>query len=272
MNEPGRLEAVDRADFEHTLHEALGAPDIREALQQPCAQVTAEQLHARALAAADTIAAEASTEYAALLRLRTTPAPARGGRPQQPAHATVGDGLLAALAVLTPLLSAAAAAIFLLLGYGIQLAGAQQPLAIALIRTGWITGAIAVLAAAAAGTALVITAARHRATSRHPQPDAAALTQAHAAWRRALLERGLLPFLRHQLHQPPAAAPQPRPLRLPHSALAPATAARTSPAPPSLPGLTPPPWVGTQAETVPPREWPYPPGPGAPLPTISTVL
>ena len=48
--------------------------------------------------------------------------------------ATVGNGLLAALAVLTPVLSAAAAAIFLLLGYGLQLAGAQQPLAIALIR------------------------------------------------------------------------------------------------------------------------------------------
>ncbi|WNZ10554.1 hypothetical protein [Streptomyces sp. 11x1] len=232
MNEPGRLEAVDRADFEHTLHEALGAPDIREALQQPCSQVTPEQLHARALAAADTVASEASTEYAALLRLRTAPAPARTGRPQQPAHATVGDGLLAALAVLTPLLSAAAAAIFLLLGYGIQLTGAQRPLAIALIRTGWITGAIAVLAAAAAGTALVITAARHRATSRHPQPDAAALAQAHATWRRALLERGLLPFLRHQLHQPPAAAPQPRP------ASPPAQRARPSYSSPDFTGPT----------------------------------
>lgn len=209
MNEPGRLEPVDRADFEHTLHEALGAPDIRETLQQPSAQVTAEQLHAKALAAADTIAAEAATEYAALLRLRTSPAPARTGRSRQPA--TVGDGLPAALAVLTPLLSAAAAAIFLLLGYGIQLTGTQQPLAIALIRTGWITGAIAVLAAAAAGTALVTTAARHRATSSHPQPDAAALSQAHAAWRHALLDRGLLPFLRHQLHPLPTAAPQPRP-------------------------------------------------------------
>lgn len=219
MNELGRLEAVDRADFEHTLHEALDAPDIHEALRQPSAQVTAEQLRARALAAADTIATEAATEYAALLRLRTAPAPAPTGRPRQPATATAtataGNGLLAALAVLTPLLSAAAAAIFLLLGYGIQLTGTQQPLAIALIRTGWITGAIAVLAAAAASTALVITTARHRATPRHPQPDAATLTQAHAAWRQALLERGLLPFLRHQLHQPRTAAPPPRPASSP---------------------------------------------------------
>lgn len=203
MNEPGRLEAVDQADFEHALHAALGDPDIREALQQPTAQVTAEQLRARALAAADTIAAEAATEYTALRRLRVAdPDPA--GRPRQPAPATAGKGLAAALVVLTPVLSAAAAATFLLLGYGLQLAGVQQPLAIALIRASWVAGAVAMLAAAAAIIALMVTAARHRATSRRPQPDTASLAQAHAAWRQALLERGLLPFLRRELHQPPA--------------------------------------------------------------------
>src|SRR5690606_23416440 len=124
--------------------------------------------------------------------------------------ATASNGLLAALAVLTPLLSAAAAAIFLLLGYGPRLADAQQPLAIALIRVGWVAGAIAVLAAAAASTGLVITAARHRATPRHPRPDTAALAQAHTAWRQALLERALLPFLRRQLHQSPGPLPQRR--------------------------------------------------------------
>lgn len=214
MDEPGRLEAVDRADFEHTLHVALSAPGIREALQQPAAQVTAEQLRAQALTAADAIAAEAATEYAALLRLRlrlrTAAVPSRTGRPQ-PVPATVGNGLLAALAVLTPVLSAAAAAVFLLLGYGLQPAGAQQSLAIALIRAGWISGAMAVLATAASSIGLVITAARHRAASRHSQPDTASLAQAHAAWRQALLERGLLPFLRRQLHQPPTPTPQPRP-------------------------------------------------------------
>ncbi|MDX3784076.1 hypothetical protein [Streptomyces europaeiscabiei] len=213
MNEPRRLEAADRADFEHTLHEALGTPDLREALRQPNVQVTAEQLHTRALTAADTIAAEAATEYAALLRLRTAAAPARAVvRTRQSAPATVGNGLPAALAVLTPVLSATAAAIFLLLGYGLQLAGAQQPLAITLIRAGWIAGSMAALAAAAAGTGLVITVARHRATSRRPQPDAASLARAQAEWRQALLERGLLPFLHRHLHQPPTPAPPPRPV------------------------------------------------------------
>ncbi|MGW1927463.1 hypothetical protein ACWCQ0_53595, partial [Streptomyces massasporeus] len=147
------------------------------------------------------------------LRVRPEAAPAPTGRPRQPA--TAGNGLLAALAVLTPVLSAAAAAIFLLLGYGLQLTGTQQHLAVALIRAGWIAGAVAVLAAATAGTALVITAARHRATSRRPQPGAAALARAHAAWRQALLERGLLPFLHRQLHQPPDPVPQPRPASSP---------------------------------------------------------
>ncbi|MDW4905142.1 hypothetical protein RB628_07220 [Streptomyces sp. ADMS] len=211
MNEPGRLETVDRADFAHTLHEALGAPDIREALQQPTARVTEDQLRARALTVTDTIAAEASAEYAALLRLRTAAATARTGRPRPPVPATVGDGLLAALAVLAPVLSATAAAIFLLLGHGLQLAGVQQPLAITLIRAGWTAGATAMLAAVAAGTGLVITAARHRTPPHRPQPDAASLAQAHAVWRQALLERGLLPFLRRQLHQPSTPAPQPHP-------------------------------------------------------------
>ncbi|MFE8018355.1 hypothetical protein ACFU3O_37210 [Streptomyces antibioticus] len=216
MNEPGRLEAVDQADFEQTLHVALNDPDIHEALQQPTAQVTAEQLRARALAAAATVAAAAATEYAALqrLRVRTVTAPTPTSRPRQPATATAtataGNGLLAALAVLTPVLSAAAAAIFLLLGYGLQLTGTQQHLSVALIRAGWVAGAAAVLTTAAAVTGLVITAARHRATPRHPQPDTASLARAHAAWRQALLERGLLPFLRRELHQSPTPAPRPR--------------------------------------------------------------
>ncbi|MFE7215990.1 hypothetical protein ACFY0A_41200 [Streptomyces sp. NPDC001698] len=272
MNQPGRLEAVDQADFEHTLHVALNDPDIREALQQPTAQVTAEQLRARALTAADTIAAEAATEYAALLRLRTMAAPAPTSRPRQPEPATARNGLLAALAVLTPVLSAAAAAIFLLLGYGLQLAGAQQPLAIALVRAGWVAGAVAVLAAAAVGTALVITTARHRATSRPQQPDTASLARARAVWRQALQERGLLPFLRRELHQPPTPVPQPRPAAPPTAEHEPRLQQPGLHRPLSpVPGLTPLPQAGTQTEQVPPLHA-IPAGAGRALPTASTVL
>ncbi|MGY0067400.1 hypothetical protein ACWZEH_11345 [Streptomyces sp. QTS137] len=220
MLEPGCLETVDRTDFEHTLHEALGAPDIREALRRPTAQVTEGQLRSRALAAADTIAAEAATEYAALLRLRTAAVPDRPGRPRRSAPApapaapaapaAVGNGLPAALAVLTPVLSVVAAVVFLFLGYGLHLAGVQQPLADTLISAGWVAGAVAVLAAAVAGAGLVVTAVRHRATPHRPQPDTASVAQAHAEWRRALLERGMLPFLRRQLRRVPTREPRSR--------------------------------------------------------------
>ncbi|MEU2913493.1 hypothetical protein ACFYM3_26720 [Streptomyces massasporeus] len=179
MNEPGRLEAVDQADFERMLHVALGAPDIREALHHPTAQVTAEQLRTRALTAADTIAAEAASEYTALLRLRVRPeaAPAPTGRPRQPA--TAGNGLLAALAALTPAPSAAAAAIFLLPGYGLQLTGTQQHLAVALIRAGRVAGGSARRRGSGHRTR------DHRSPApRHVPPPAAGcrrLAQAHAA-------------------------------------------------------------------------------------------
>lgn len=206
MNEPVRLEAVDQADFERALHQALDTPGVRAALGHPSAPVTAEQLRTRAWAAADVITAEASAEYTALLHLRATA--------ETPASATGtagGRGLLGALAVLTPLVSATAAVIFLLLGYGIQLAGAQQPLADTLIGAGWTAAAVAALAVLTAAAAVAIAAG---GTAPHPAPrtprtETPALAQAHEAWRRALLERGLLPFLRRQLQLP---APAPRKL------------------------------------------------------------
>ncbi|MGW1887138.1 hypothetical protein [Streptomyces sp. NPDC001970] len=204
MNEPARLEAVDQADFEQALRQALDTPDIHAALHRPAAPVTAEQMHARALAASDAIAAEASAEYTALLDLRAaaqTSAPTT--RPDG------GRGLLAALAVLTPLVSATAAAVFLLLGHVFWLAGTQQPLADTLIHVGWTAAGVAALAILVAAAALLITAARHRTPSRSPRTEIPALTQAHEAWRRALLKRGLIPFLRRELHLPAPQVPPP---------------------------------------------------------------
>lgn len=209
MNEPARLDPVDQADFESVLRQALNTPGIRAALQHPARPVTATQLRARALAAAGAIAAEAATEYAALLQLRAAarpPAPTTG--------MNGGRGLLAALAVLTPLLSASAATIFLLLGHVFLLVGTQESLAEALIGAGWTAAAVAAVAALAAAAALLTTAARHRAASHVPRAQAAA--HARKVWQRALLERGLLPFLYRQLELPapqalpPSRAPQPR--------------------------------------------------------------
>ncbi|WP_318209554.1 MULTISPECIES: hypothetical protein [unclassified Streptomyces] len=204
-HESSRLAPGDRGDFEDTLHQALATPGIRDALQQPTAALTLEELHARARAAANAIAAEAAIEYAELLRLRAAAS-------RQAGASSFSGGLLTALAVLTPVLSLAAAVIFLLLGYGIRAMSDRWPLGDSLIQTGWAAIAVALIAGAVAVVGLFITAARHRTALSPPDPQA--VDQAHAAWRKALLERGMLPFLRGQLGMP-ASAHRPRTVRPP---------------------------------------------------------
>ncbi|OFA39741.1 hypothetical protein BEN35_26495 [Streptomyces fradiae] len=216
MNEPVPLRPEDRAAFESALSKALAAPDVRAALGRPGAPHTAGELRARALAAADSLAAEASPEYAALLDARSGPAPGAS-----PAGGTGARAAVAVLTVLTPLLSIAAAVIFLLLGYGLRVAGASDPLAGTLVATGWTAAVIAAVTGLAAGAGLAFTAARHRATQGHAQPAPDALAQAHAAWLHALVQRALLPHLRRELglrdstpdftDTPPAPAPGPAP-------------------------------------------------------------
>ncbi|MFJ5684554.1 hypothetical protein [Streptomyces sp. NPDC093099] len=237
MHASDRREAEDRADFEQVLRLALDTPEIRESLRRPGVRADAEHLRSQALAAAGTISAAAAPEYTAYLRLCDAtrhPTAHLPDRPHQADASTVdastgGRGLLAALAVLAPVLSVTAAAIFLLIGYALRLADFQQPLADALVGTGWLTAALAALAAVIAAAALVVTAVRHRsAAGGHPRHHTPAVIEARAAWRQALLERGMLPFLRRQLH-PLAQAPAPAP------APDPAPDADAQPSPPRLP-------------------------------------
>ncbi|MFI6638482.1 hypothetical protein [Streptomyces sp. NPDC050504] len=207
-NELACLEAADRADFDEVLEQALADPDVRAALRRPTSRITEEQLRSGALAAADGIAAAAAAEYAALRRLRAPGARGTGAVRGPGGSASVGHGLLTALAVLTPVLSAGAAVIFLLLGFALRLTGTRQPLADALVATGWVALAVAVLAAAAAVSALFVAAVRQRAAD---EPDVHDVQRARAAWREALLERGFLPFLRTRLRSSAGAGPSPLP-------------------------------------------------------------
>ncbi|MFJ5111435.1 hypothetical protein ACIQAD_12445 [Streptomyces sp. NPDC088551] len=246
MHASDRREAEDRADFEQVLRLALDTPEIRESLRRPGVRADAEHLRSQALAAAGTISAAAAPEYTAYLQLCDAtrhPTAHLPDRPHQADASTVdasmvdastgGRGLLAALAVLAPVLSVTAAAIFLLIGYALRLADFQQPLADALVGTGWLTAALAALAAVIAAAALVVTAVRHRsAAGGHPRHHTPAVIEARAAWRQALLERGMLPFLRRQLH-PLAQAPAPAP------APDPAPDADAQPSPPRLPAAGP---------------------------------
>ncbi|MFE1773197.1 hypothetical protein [Streptomyces sp. NPDC059008] len=212
-------EAEDRTDFEQVLSLALDTPQFREALRRPGAGTDIESLRSRAMAAAQAISAAAATEYGAYLRLRAAtgrPATQRIAHPQEENASTGWRGLLTALAVLAPVLSATASVIFLLLGYGLHLTDTQRRLADALVHVGWITAALTALAALTAAAALIVTAIRHRsASSGTPRHDAPAVTEARAAWRQALLERGMLPFLRRQLHLPASAPDAAAPPQLP---------------------------------------------------------
>lgn len=215
------LEAQDRTDFEQLLSFALDAPQIREALRHPDTSADAESLRSQARAATQAISAAAATEYSAYLGLRAKtgrPATHCIAHPQEKNASTGGRGLLTALAVLAPVLSATASVLFLLLGYGLHLADAQRRLADALVHVGWITAALAALTALTAAVALIVTVIRHRsAPGGPPCHEALAVTEARAAWRQALLERGMLPFLHQQLRLPapaPDAAAQPSPAQL----------------------------------------------------------
>ncbi|MFD7971401.1 hypothetical protein [Streptomyces clavifer] len=199
------VDAEAGADFEEMLRLALDTPEIRRSLGRAGVRTGAGYLVSLARDEADVIRAAAGDEYAAYRRLRASvegPGARCSGRPRGRETVTVGRGLLEAMAVLAPLLSAAAATIFLLLGQALRLAGTQRSLADALVDAGWTSAVVAGVTAVVAGIALVLAAARNRAASgpcsgcpRHQGP---AVTEARAAWRGALLERGLLPFLRHQ--------------------------------------------------------------------------
>ncbi|QNP71319.1 hypothetical protein IAG44_19025 [Streptomyces roseirectus] len=168
MAVPHHLRPEDRADFEETLRLALvrtGQRDLKE----------------QALADADVIIAASGTEYAAYVALR------RDASRTPDAQSTA----LAALAVLTPIVSATSAAFLLLAGYVLQLADVSASLADSLVTAGWVLGVVAVLSTLLAVAALVRTAVRDRRGPASP----AEVEQARLEWKRALLERGLVPYL-----------------------------------------------------------------------------
>ncbi len=224
----------DRPDFEHVLDEALrlvldgpggssAPPGEPRASRSP---LNAEQLRTMALAAAETIGAQAAEEYEAyrLARARSrddvrTAARDRDGRAHGYAALGVADGagsgagLLAMLAVMTPILAGAAAVIFLLLGYALGAVSPAPAIASSLRTAGWFFAAVAAAAIVLGGVALVVTALRDGSGAIHDTPEALPpeVARARELWHQALLDRGLLPFLDDALAAEPATAPEPAP-------------------------------------------------------------
>ncbi|GAA4795651.1 hypothetical protein [Streptomyces ziwulingensis] len=227
---PQYLLSEDRQDFERVLNEALRSAPHRPELAAMGQRLNPEQLRTMALSATALITTAAAAEYQYYVRVReelrqpvaadprsSAPGP---GSPDSDANAvgfaaamgevaeTTGAGAVAVVAVLAPVLAGTAAAIFLLVGYVLRMLEPEPALARTIVTTGWVFGAVTAIAILVAGVGLLSTALRNR-----PSAEATAygerdgeVREAREAWREALLERGIVPFLRDALADPGASA------------------------------------------------------------------
>ncbi|WP_127357563.1 phage holin family protein [Actinacidiphila soli] len=226
MNSAQHLLNEDRADFERALDEVLHSSETQAALGDGGNPLNTEQLRTMALSAVEPIAACAAPEYQHYRKVREqvreateerqrarvgsagpTAPTVSSGMGYAAAVAPVADpdgsgaGLFAVVAVLTPMLAGAAAVIVLVVGYALRLGHPVPAIAAPLISVGWLFAGVAVFGIVVAMVGLLLTALRNGATALHDGPDELPpeVALARAAWRRALLERGLRPFLAEAL-------------------------------------------------------------------------
>ncbi|MEV4193399.1 hypothetical protein [Streptomyces toxytricini] len=212
MNSAPHLLAEDRPEFDRLLDEALRTAHERPELAALGERLSTEQLRAMAVGASALLTAAAAAEYdrfvqvrgARRAEIRSTPrSGGPGGVPEES-----GAGLSAVVAVLAPVLAAAAMLIFLLVGYILKAVEPEPAFADTLLTAGWFFGALTAVTLLGAVVGLLVTALRNRATEvvagaeDRAAPDEVSL--AREAWRQALLERGILPFLRDALAAPGA--------------------------------------------------------------------
>ncbi|MDX3309027.1 hypothetical protein ACWGH3_09180 [Streptomyces sp. NPDC054884] len=231
---PQHLHSEDRQEYERILDEALRSAPYHPELTAVGQRLNAEQLRTMALNASALITVAAAAEYQHYVKIReelrhpapTTPSgpsSTTGTGPVEPgatamgiatsmgeaAQAAEAAGAGAVAAVLTPVLAGTAAAIFLLVGYILRALDPQQAFAQTMLTAGWAFGAVAAAAILVATIALLLTALRNRPSlEAGPYSELSEeVDQAKEAWREALLERGILPFLREALTAPGAVAP-----------------------------------------------------------------
>ncbi|MGW1539431.1 hypothetical protein ACWCPM_03955 [Streptomyces sp. NPDC002309] len=227
---PQHLLSEDRQEYERLLDEALRSAHHRPELAAVGQRLNPEQLRTMALNATALITAAAATEYQHYVKVReelrrpapSTPSATRESGSDEPgtdavglattmgeaAAETVGAGAVAVIAVLAPVLAGTAAAIFLLVGYTLKMLAPEPGIAQTMVTTGWVFGAVTAVAILLAGVGLLLTALRNRpALSSGPYEELSEeVAAARDAWRQALLENGILPFLREALTTPDQAA------------------------------------------------------------------
>ncbi|MFF3373426.1 hypothetical protein ACFYXF_10805 [Streptomyces sp. NPDC002680] len=242
---PQHLLNEDRQEYERILDEALRSAPHRPELAAVGQRLNPEQLRTMALNATALITVAAAAEYQHYVKVRdelrhpapSNPSSVRGSGSTEPgamgfatgmgevAAETAGAGAVAVVAVLAPVLAGTAAAIFLLVGYILKMLDPEPAFAKTMLTTGWVFGAVTAAAILVAAVGLLLTALRNSPD----QEEAGAygeltgeVAQAREAWREALLERGILPFLREALADPGTTAmhrkpaPEPTTGRMPN--------------------------------------------------------
>ncbi|MDK0520845.1 hypothetical protein [Streptomyces sp. ML-6] len=215
MNSAPHLLAEDRPEYERILDDALRHAHERPDLAAVGERLNAVQLRTMALDATALITATAATEYQHYVQARAElrrPAegedeesgPPPGTNPQRRSGAGAG----AVITVLAPVLAGTAAFIFLLVGYLLRLLDDPPAFASTMVSAGWFFAAAMAAAILVAAVGLLITALRNGAEPRPVEEAEEELPEevarAREAWRHALLERGILPFLRDALDDPDA--------------------------------------------------------------------
>ncbi|MFJ6631124.1 hypothetical protein ACIQMR_06875 [Streptomyces sp. NPDC091376] len=224
MNSAPHLLTEDRADYERILDDALRNAHDRPGVDGIGERLNAEQLRTMALNATALITGAAAAEYEHFVKVREetrTSAASSVSRsvlgPAMGEASEAGAGFGAVLTVLAPVLAGTAALIFLLFGYILKLVSPEPAFADTLLTAGWFFGALTAAGILAAAIGLLITALRNGATQ-VPAEDAGGelpdeVARAREAWRHALLERGILPFLRAALADPSVDPASPTPPR-----------------------------------------------------------
>ncbi|SCE48499.1 hypothetical protein [Streptomyces sp. OspMP-M43] len=229
MKSAPHLLAEDGPEYERILGDALRHAHERPDLEGVGDRLNTEQLRTMALSATALITAAAATEYEHYVKARAElrrAAAAEGidGGPAadgpQSTAAGSGAGIGAVIAVLTPLLAGSAAVIFLLVGYLLKAVNPSLTFGRSMVAAGWFFAAVAAAAILVAAIGLLVTALRNGATSPAAEDEGQELPEdvarAREAWRHALLERGILPFLRDALADPTAGPAARTPHRSPH--------------------------------------------------------
>ncbi|MET8539782.1 hypothetical protein ABZW03_03870 [Kitasatospora sp. NPDC004799] len=203
MDRPLRLPQQDRADFETELGRALAAPQVRAALGAGGAEGReVERLRRVARENAEFVLAAAAPEYERYAALRAD-ADAVARLPVDAPARERASGWWGVLGVVVPVIAVTAAVIFLLLGSVLGLVEDLEVLARALVDAGWVSAGVGAVSLLVGGPGLLGAARSKRSGAGEVADGAGELLRARDAWRAALAERGLVPYLVAQANAAP---------------------------------------------------------------------